>query len=140
MSRRLAICFPVLCLTAFAADFDQTVRPFVTKTCVPCHNARLASGSLNLAQLAASPNVVASRETWEKVAAKMRGGEMPPPAAPRPDPEQVAAVVAFLKNEFLRADLSQKPDPGRVTARRLNRYEYSNTIRDLLCVEFRAEH
>jgi hypothetical protein len=48
----------------------------------------------------------------------MRGGEMPPPASPRPDPAQVDAVVAFLKNEFLRADLSQKPDPGRVTARR----------------------
>ena len=32
-----------------------------------------------------------------------------------------------------------KPDPGRVTARRLNRSEYSNTIRDLLGVDFRAE-
>ena len=32
-----------------------------------------------------------------------------------------------------------KPDPGRVTARRLNRNEYTNTIRDLLGVDFRAE-
>ena len=32
-----------------------------------------------------------------------------------------------------------KPDPGRVSARRLNRNEYSNTIRDLLAVEFRAQ-
>ena len=30
-------------------------------------------------------------------------------------------------------------DPGRVTARRLNRTEYSNTIRDLLGVDFRAD-
>ncbi len=30
----------------------------------------------------------------------------------------------------------QKPDPGRVTQRRLNRYEYDNTIRDLLAVDF----
>jgi hypothetical protein len=29
-----------------------------------------------------------------------------------------------------------KPDPGRVTARRLNRYEYDSTIRDLLAVDF----
>ena len=28
-----------------------------------------------------------------------------------------------------------KPDPGRVTARRLNRSEYNNTIRDLLAVD-----
>ena len=35
--------------------------------------------------------------------------------------------------------LAQQPDPGRVTARRLNRNEYSNTIRDLLGVDFHAE-
>ena len=33
--------------------------------------------------------------------------------------------------------LAAKPDPGRVTARRLNRYEYNNTIRDLLAINFR---
>jgi mono/diheme cytochrome c family protein len=135
--------FVLFTTAAFAADapatFDQTVRPFVAKTCVMCHNASLASGGLNLAQLNSSPNVIASRDVWEKVVAKMHGGEMPPPAAPRPDPAQLQAVVAFLKSEFLHADLAQKPDPGRVTARRLNRYEYSNTIRDLLGVEFRAE-
>ena len=32
-----------------------------------------------------------------------------------------------------------KPDPGRVTARRLNRAEYTNTIRDLLAIDFRAD-
>ncbi len=32
-----------------------------------------------------------------------------------------------------------KPDPGRVTARRLNRNEYRNTIRDLLAVDYRAD-
>ena len=31
-----------------------------------------------------------------------------------------------------------KPDPGRVTARRLNRVEYANTVRDLLGIDFRA--
>ena len=32
-----------------------------------------------------------------------------------------------------------QPDPGRMTAHRLNRNEYTNTIRDLLGVRFRAE-
>src|ERR1017187_850937 len=34
---------------------------------------------------------------------------------------------------------SAPPDPGRVVARRMNRSEYRNTIRDLLAVDFRAE-
>ena len=37
---------------------------------------------------------------------------------------------------FDRADSALKPEPGRVTARRLNRSEYNNTIRDLLAVDF----
>jgi hypothetical protein len=49
------------------------------------------------------------------------------------------AVIQYLQDEFARADRNLKPDPGRVTARRLNRSEYSNTIRDLLAVDFRAE-
>jgi hypothetical protein len=32
-----------------------------------------------------------------------------------------------------------KPDPGRVTAKRLNRNEYRNTVRDFLAVDFRAD-
>ena len=38
---------------------------------------------------------------------------------------------------FENADKNAKPDPGRVTARRLNRVEYNNTIRDLLLVDLK---
>jgi hypothetical protein len=48
-------------------------------------------------------------------------------------------MIAFLEAEFKRADANVKPDPGRVTARRLNRAEYTNTIRDLLAIDFRAD-
>ena len=47
--------------------------------------------------------------------------------------------MTFLETEFTRADAIIKPDPGRVTARRLNRAEYTNTIRDLLAIDFRAD-
>jgi hypothetical protein len=64
---------------------------------------------------------------------------MPPPGATKPSEAAVRAFVASIKGEFDRADANLKPDPGRVAARRLNRNEYSNTIRDLLAVDFRAE-
>ena len=56
-----------------------------------------------------------------------------------PRPAEMDAVIQFLQDEFEKADRNLKPDPGRVTARRLNRAEYTNTIRDLLAVDFRAE-
>jgi hypothetical protein len=48
-------------------------------------------------------------------------------------------MVAYLERAFERADATAPADPGRMTAHRLNRNEYTNTIRDLLGVRFRAE-
>ncbi len=78
-----------------------------------------------------------NRDGWDIILRKLRAGEMPPKGVPRPP--QMDSAIQFLSAEFEKADLKLKPDPGRVTARRLNRAEYSNTIRDLLSVEFQAE-
>src|SRR5205085_4170003 len=50
-----------------------------------------------------------------------------------------AAFTTSVQSAFDRADAATPMDPGRVTAHRLNRNEYTNTIRDLLGVRFRAE-
>src|ERR1035441_3944431 len=123
-----------------AADtptFEKTVAPVLTRTCTPCHNDNLASGGLNIAQFTQAASLTKSRDGWEIILRKIRAGEMPPKGIPRPS--QMDAVLRYLQDEFARADRNLKPDPGRVTARRLNRGEYSNTIRDLLAVDFRAE-
>ncbi|MFP6900988.1 MAG: DUF1592 domain-containing protein, partial [Opitutales bacterium] len=44
-------------------------------------------------------------------------------------------VLAWIEREVFLFDPS-KPDPGRVTIRRLNRAEYDNTIRDLTGIDF----
>ena len=43
----------------------------------------------------------------------------------------------WLQRELDRIDSATTPDPGRVTARRLNRAEYNYTVHDLLGVDFR---
>ena len=62
---------------------------------------------------------------------------MPPDDEPQPPEHQRQAVAAWLERELARIDRLTPPDPGRVTARRLNRAEYNNTIRDLLGVDLR---
>lgn len=119
--------------------FEMNVQPLLTKTCSPCHNQQLASGGLNVGDFVTAPSIARHREGWEKIVQKIRSGEMPPQGAPRPSAAETNALVQFIQNEFVRADRNVKPDPGRVTARRLNRAEYTNTIRDLLAVDFRAE-
>jgi len=111
----------------------------LAKSCVSCHNERSAAGGLNIAPFQDPASLGSNRDDWERIIQKVRTGEMPPQGMPRPGQAQVEALLAFVATEFERADKLVKPDPGRVTARRLNRNEYTNTIRDLLGVEFRAE-
>jgi hypothetical protein len=134
----LVLCAAGLCWGA-DGGFEKAVQPVLTKTCAPCHNEQLASGGLNLGPFGRSASITEYREGWEKILRKLRSGEMPPPGVPRPAAPQIDALVRFVRGEFEKADRNVKPDPGRVTARRLNRNEYANTIRDLLGVEFRAD-
>ena len=122
-----------------ADSFEKAVQPVLAKTCAPCHNEKITSGGLNLSPYSAPGSLAQHRDDWQKILQKIRTGEMPPRGVPRPSVVEVDALVKFVQGEFEKADRTMKPDPGRVTARRLNRNEYSNTIRDLLAVEFRAE-
>ena len=87
----------------------------------------------------AATSLTRDREGWETIIEKVRSGEMPPKGIPRPTQAQIDALIAYVEGEFERADRAVKPDPGNVVARRLNRYEYANTVRDLLGVDFHAE-
>jgi len=122
-----------------AVGFDAKVKPILKNTCAGCHNQTMASGGVNLLPYLDAATVFEDRASWEKIARKIETGEMPPKGVPRPPQAQMAALLNFLRGEFDRADAAVPPDPGRVTAKRLNRNEYRNTIRDLLAVDFRAE-
>ena len=119
------------------ATFERTVRPVLAGNCYGCHNTARATSGLDLQSLAAAPDVQQNREQWEAVLQKLSSGEMPPKGVPHPSDADRAAVTTWLQAEFDRIDRSTPPDPGRVTARRLNRTEYNHTIQDLLGVDFR---
>lgn len=144
MRIRLSVAFVGSTLISYsvqaqsATGFNQTVTPVLNKTCTPCHNDRSAAGGLNLGLFTVPTSTTDQRDGWERIIQKVRNGEMPPKGVPRSAPE-LDGMMKFIEGEFARADKNVKPDPGRVTAKRLNRNEYSNTIRDLLAIDFRAE-
>ena len=115
--------------------FKTDIQPFFAKNCFGCHNAKMNTGGLNLQAYESADSVLEDRDKWEMVLQKLKTGEMPPKGLPRPKPADVQTVTGWIKGEFDRADSHAKPEPGRVTARRLNRAEYNNTIRDLLAVD-----
>jgi mono/diheme cytochrome c family protein len=120
-------------------DYEHAVKPLIEQNCVVCHNAVKLKGELDLQQFLDKPaeDALKNRAVWDLVVQKLRAGEMPPAGKPRPPAEQVAAATAWIEEQYALLDSEAPPNPGRVTAHRLNRYEYNNTVRDLLAVNLR---
>lgn len=113
----------------------SVIQPFLSKNCFMCHNAKLKSGELDLQHHASGEQMLKDRHVWESVVQKLRTGEMPPKGLPKPSLEEIGRVTGWIEAEYDRLDRNVKPDPGRVTARRLNRYEYDATVRDLVGID-----
>ncbi|MFN7934519.1 MAG: DUF1592 domain-containing protein [Bryobacteraceae bacterium] len=129
---------PALLLLAgaplFSADesgFRKHIQPFLNRHCTMCHNPKAKLGNLDLQRFTSAEKVLAEQDVWDKVAAKITHGEMPPKGRPVPASGETEALRKWLTTEYARYDKRSDHDPGRVTARRLNRFEYNNTIRDL---------
>ena len=121
-------------VSASAAPFVDTVQPTLRAHCASCHAGPSPAGDFAVEPLLNQPqdDALQDRARWEQIARRMRSGEMPPAGAPQPAPEQAAAIVDWIDAVYTELDRTQPIDPGRVTARRLNRIEYSNSVRDLL--------
>lgn len=101
--------------------------------CVSCHNQKAKTADISLQNIDLH-NVGANLDVWEKVLRKMRTGQMPPVTAPHPEAPEAAALVTWLEGALERS-AKLRPNPGRPAVHRLNRAEYSNTVRDLLAVD-----
>ena len=112
-------------------------RALLLRYCVTCHSDRgAAQGIVPISLQPLDPaHVTGHVEAWEKVVRKLRTATMPPAGSPRPDPAAYAAFASTVEAALDRA-AAATPNPGRVPAvHRLNRFEYTNAIRDLLALE-----
>ena len=123
--------------TAAATPYGETVQPLLENHCTLCHSGDSPAGGFAIDALLRLPEneTLNQRARWELIASRLRAGEMPPQGAPQPPREQVNAVAAWIDAAYARLDRAHPVDPGRVTARRLNRVEYSNSVRDLLGID-----
>ncbi len=133
----LAIGFVTSSLQAAdGPDFAKVGRAFIEMHCLKCHSGDEPKAELSLDVFRDSASLVRQRKVWDNVLRMIAAGEMPPEDRPRPTVAEAEAFTAHVKAVFDDADRHAKPDPGRVTMRRLNRTEYKNTVRDLLGVDF----
>jgi hypothetical protein len=135
----------VLILIAFAAKpgeetpsgFAQEGLPFLKQYCFSCHAGDAPAAELALNAFSDDLSLIENRDVWDRVLDMVTTGYMPPAESEhQPTMEASDAFIAHIEAIFEHADRTAKPDPGRITVRRLNKVEYKNTVRDLLGVDF----
>jgi len=120
------------------AVFRKQIQPVLTEFCYDCHADGANEGGVAFDEFKSDEATLQNPELWWKALKNLRAGLMPPVRKPQPTADQKERIEQWIKTAVFKAD-PKNPDPGRVTARRLNRAEYRNTIRDLIGIDFNTE-
>jgi mono/diheme cytochrome c family protein len=128
------LCLFGLAASVAAAEYRSSVRPVIAKYCFGCHGEDKQKADLRMDRLSPDLRKGNDAETWHDVLDQLNLGEMPPPKAKQPTPAERAVIVDWVTKELSATASSKRFAAGRVKMRRLTRYEYRNTMRDLLGV------
>lgn len=110
----------------------REIGPFLKRYCVECHDTETKKGGLDLTVLKWDLTRGQNFAAWVGVHDRIESGEMPPKKKARPETAETAAFLKAMAGSLLEVEQKQSALQGRTTARRMNRYEYENTVRDLL--------
>jgi len=119
-----------------ASQNQAPERALINQYCLSCHNEKTKTAELMLDKMDID-RPGDNAEKWEKVVRKVRAGMMPPSGMPRPDRVALDAVALKIETGLDRA-AATSPNPGWTGLHRLNRTEYTNSIRDLLALDIDA--
>lgn len=118
-------------------EFSTVIQPILKKACLDCHSGAEADAGLALSHFQNAKSILKERNTWAKVIQRLEIGDMPPAEAAPLSKEDRARLTDWIRSTINDIECGLTPNPGSVTLRRLNRFEYQNTIRDLLGITYK---
>lgn len=115
--------------------FEQTVMPVLQEHCLDCHDPEDSDGDVIFLDARKPEDLAKHRKTWRSVAEQLRNYTMPPPKRKsQPTEDERNRIAEWIRYQLRESASKAGPYAGWVKARRLNRLEYDNTIRDLVGV------
>jgi hypothetical protein len=122
---------------ALEIQFSRTIQPLLKKYCYECHGEKSPRAGVDLARFRTPRQVLEARRLWSNVLAKVRGREMPPDdAEAAPSADEREKLVTWVSTALSTFDCRDRRHAGQVTLRRLTRYEYRNSVRDLTGIDY----
>lgn len=125
----VAVFAALASLNSVHADtaLKSELAPFLRQHCSACHVGDSAEGNLDLESYSVQLSDAENRRRWVFLHDRVAAGEMPPDSADQPTAAERSRFLKQLGGALHRADLVNR----EVILRRLNRNEYTNTVRDL---------
>lgn len=99
---------------------------FLNQYCSQCHAPGSDTG-FDLSSLDGNWDHEETLRRWTSIHDQLASGQMPPPDADQPSDQTRTAITSELANRLTQSDRKR----GHVSVRRLNRYEYQKSVRDL---------
>jgi hypothetical protein len=132
-----AVVWAIVAAVAPAAEPEG--RRLLKTFCADCHLEGTDEGGVALDHMLGQPGAggppgSVEHGRWVAVWKNIRAGTMPPADEPQPSVTERRALLEYVSRDVLGVDPG-RPDPGHVVLRRLNRGEYSNTVRDLTGID-----
>jgi hypothetical protein len=117
------------------AGFDQSVRPFLNQYCVGCHGPKMAMAHRRFDTLDTDLTSADTEQHWKEIVDRLNLGAMPPAGAKQPSSDQRRQVIEFLTARLKSAASAARSTGASAVLRRLNRFEYDRTVRELLSLQ-----
>ena len=124
---------------AMEADFIAVVE-VIEDRCMTCHDAETRKGGIDLTPLLHRTNASYGNYTklWIRLENMVARGEMPPENKKPLRPSQKQAVQDWFHQSFVLRE--GKSHIGPTPLRRLTRYEFENTLEEVLSIRLKAPY
>ncbi len=122
------IAFFVASSFSIAGPMDQ----FLTSYCINCHGAEKQKGDRRFDALTSEIKTPDDALVWQEILDQLNQGDMPPKKEKQPQKPELLATVDAITQSIADATQRFKGTGAHTVLRRLNSFQYRNTIGDLL--------
>ena len=129
----------LLLLLACQSVEEVPLRTFVGTWCLDCHQEPRVQGDLDLAVLMDRVEAGDAPDGLARILDRLERRDMPPAEFEQPDETSYQTAIGHLEQIMRSHALEQGSTPRSTIARRLNRFEYANSVRALLELDARFD-
>jgi hypothetical protein len=120
------------------ASADELTSEFLQKHCIRCHGSQKQKSDRRFDNLPVEIKSLDDLERYQEIVDQLNLESMPPEGEPQPTAEERAKMIAHLTRQVTGAHAELNASGGHSVLRRLNSWEYRQTIGDLLGINVKV--